>query len=66
MQSVSMSHTIDKAPTKLTSREAAAIVRRNQSTILRWIRQGLLPAARLPGRRVLIELSDLERLVTPK
>ncbi len=47
--------------------EVAAIVRKDPATIRRWIKRGLLPAARLPGHtdkaNYLIRRQDLEQLL---
>lgn len=47
--------------------EVAAIVRKNPTTIRRWIKMGLLPAARLPGHpdkaNYLIRREDVEKLL---
>ena len=51
--------------------EVASIVRKNPTTIRRWIKQGFLPAIRLPGHpdkaNYLIRREDVEKLleVTP-
>ncbi|GAB4558555.1 MAG: hypothetical protein Kow0047_03730 [Anaerolineae bacterium] len=48
----------------ITVREAAEYLGLSQSTVRRYIRQGLLPAARLPsGRGVRILRSEVERLL---
>ena len=50
--------------------EVAAIVRKNPTTVRRWIKLGLLPAVRLPGNpdkaNYLIRRQDVERLLEVK
>ncbi len=50
--------------------EVAAIVRKNPTTIRRWIKTGLLPAARLPGHpdkaNYLIRREDVLKLLEVK
>lgn len=47
--------------------EVAAIVRKDPTTIRRWIKLGLLPAVRLPGNpekaSYLIRRTDVEKLL---
>ena len=47
--------------------EVAAIVRKDPTTVRRWIKLGLLPAARLPGNpekaSYLIRRRDVEKLL---
>ncbi len=49
----------------LTVREAAAALRVAESTIRRWMAQGLLPAYRVGQRRVAIKRTDVARLIAP-
>ena len=44
----------------LTEREVALLLRRSQSTIARWRREGRLPY--IPGRPVLIDSTDIQTL----
>ena len=50
--------------------EVAAIVRKNPTTVRRWIKQGFLPAIRLPGHpekaSYLIRRQDVEKLLELK
>ena len=50
--------------------EVAAIVRKDPTTVRRWIKLGLLPAARLPGNpdkaSYLIRRADVEKLLEVK
>ncbi len=50
--------------------EVAAMVRKNPTTIRRWIKTGLLPAARLPGHpdkaNYLIRREDVLKLLEVK
>lgn len=56
----------------LSTKEAGVIAGKHKRTIVAWIRKGLLPAMKLPGKRgpYLINREDLERtvatLTTPK
>lgn len=45
--------------------EAAAELRISQSTLWRWIDQGMLPAYRVGQRRVRLKKTDLTTLITP-
>ena len=58
-----MSTTLDE--TYLTVAEAATRLRVNQSTIRRWIAQGLLPASRLGRRRLALKESDVVAMFAP-
>lgn len=49
----------------LSVADAAALLRVNRSTILRWIAEGKLPAARIGARRLALRRADLATLVTP-
>jgi excisionase family DNA binding protein len=47
----------------LTSSEVAKLMRVDRSTVLKWVRDGHLPAIRTPGRHVRIKRADVERLM---
>lgn len=50
---------------RLSPNDAARLLGVTPATIRRWVADGLLPAKRLgPGRRIVIEPADLDRLVT--
>ena len=52
-------------PRRVHADTAGRMVGVTTDTIRRWVSQGLLPAERLgPGRRILIDPADLERLVS--
>lgn len=44
--------------------EAAGRVGVHTNTILRWVKEGILPALRLPGGRLRISVHDLDQLLT--
>jgi excisionase family DNA binding protein len=46
----------------LSQAQAADLLSVSTETVSRWIRGGLLPAVRLPGRLVRIRLADLEKI----
>lgn len=50
---------------RVSSGEAGRRIGVSQSTLRRWIEAGHLPALRTPGNRLLIEVSDLDRVLTP-
>lgn len=50
----------------LTSREVAEELRVHRATVLRWAREGTVPAIRLPGKGIRFRRSDVEAvLATP-
>ena len=50
---------------RLSASEAAALLGVTVDTVRKWVIDGLLPARRLgPGRRIVIDPDDLERLFT--
>ena len=54
---------MEEAP--LGTREAAEMAQRHKRTVVNWIRAGLLPAEKMPGRRgsYVIKRSDLEKFL---
>lgn len=50
----------------LTVAEAARLLHVSESTIWRWINQGMLPAYRVGRRRVRIRHADLREVVRPR
>jgi len=48
-----------------TIREAANHLRVAESTVWRWVDRGLMPAYRLPGRRLRLKKEDVEMAVKP-
>jgi excisionase family DNA binding protein len=57
--------TDDVSPQLLTTREAAAQLRVNWETILRWIRAGKMPAVKLPGGALRIDPEQVDGLRPP-
>lgn len=55
----------NKQPEVLTTTQAAVIAQKNRRTIVDWIRNGYLPAYRMPGRRghYRIRPQDLENVL---
>ena len=51
--------------TYCTIREVADELRVAESTVWRWVDRGLVPAYRLPGRRIRIKKSDVEKAMIP-
>ncbi|HIC88501.1 MAG TPA: DNA-binding protein [Anaerolineae bacterium] len=57
---------MESVPQWLTVAEAAEYLRVSDSTVRRYVREGLLPAARLPDKRgIRVRRSDLETLLSP-
>jgi excisionase family DNA binding protein len=50
----------------LTTDEAAELLRVSKSTIVRYIRDGEISAAQLPGKQWRIRRQDVEELLIPK
>src|SRR5438477_4679756 len=48
-----------------TLKEAASEFRVAESTVWRWVDKGLIPAYRLPGRRIRLKKSDVEKAIRP-
>ena len=51
--------------TFLTIREVAGELHVAESTVWRWVDRGLIPAYRLPARRIRIKKSDVEKAMKP-
>ena len=59
-----MSATASQAPVWLNPAEAAVKAKRSENTILRWIRDGLLPCSRDKlTRRISVRASDLDAVL---
>lgn len=57
----------DQSDEYLTPTEAARLLPRTAAeSVRRWIREGRIPAIRLPGGRLMVRRSDIEEILTPK
>jgi excisionase family DNA binding protein len=65
MHEMQDSHESQESEVYYSIREAASQLRVAESTVWRWVDKGLVPAYRLPGRRIRIKKADVDMALKP-